>query len=185
MKKILPFFLAMAMTVTALSQDQESATDEDLSLRSSEIKLNALYLVIGSIDLTYEYLLNEESGLGVTAFIPFDDDITDDLNYYISPYYRLYFGKKYAAGFFLEGFGMLNSYNETEKFFVDELGFIIGEDRKSKTNFALGVGLGGKWMTKSGFIGELNFGIGRNLIDTNDESFDFVAKIGISFGYRF
>ena len=33
------------------------------------------------------------------------------------------------------------------------------------TDFALGIGLGGKWITKSGFIGELNLGIGRNLFE--------------------
>ncbi|WP_111682389.1 DUF3575 domain-containing protein [Winogradskyella tangerina] len=184
MKKILPFILAIAMTMTAFSQE-EPASDNDLSIRSNEIKLNALYLVIGSFDFTYEYLINEESGVGVNAFIPFDEDIKDDINYYISPYYRLYFGKKYAAGFFLEGFGMLNSYNEFQSINVNDPGDIFVRTTESKTNFALGVGLGGKWMTNSGFVGEINFGIGRNLFDTEDEDFEFVAKIGISVGYRF
>ena len=184
MKKILPFILAIVTTITAFSQE-ESTEEIDKSIRSSEIKLNALYLVIGSIDLTYEYLINEESGVGVNVFIPFDEDIKDDINYYISPYYRLYFGKKYAAGFFLEGFGMLNSYNEFEFLNINDPDPTFFSTTTSKTNFALGVGLGGKWMTDSGFIGEINAGVGRNLIDTEDESFDFVAKIGISFGYRF
>ena len=158
----------------------QQTQDTDSPTNFNEIKLNGLYLVIGAFDITYERTINQESAYGLNVFLPFDDDI--DINYYISPYYRFYFGKKYAAGFFLEGFGMLNSLVESR--FNDSNGdfFLVEEN---VTDFALGIGLGGKWLTNSGFIGELNFGIGRNLFNASDTDEDIVAKIGISFGYRF
>lgn len=89
--------------------------------------------------------------------------------------------KKYAAGFFVEGFGMLNSTNlypifyESSETYGDKI-----------TDFALGLGIGGKWVTKSGFVAELNLGVGRNLFKANEfEDNEIVAKAGISLGYRF
>lgn len=139
-----------------------------------EIRVNGLYFSLGAIELTYEQTLNEESAIGVSAFLPFDNKEDIDFEYYISPYYRFYFGKKHASGFFVEGFGMLNS--------TKEYNFFTGTE--DVTNFALGVGLGGKWVTKGGFTGELNLGIGRNLFN-GDTGNEVIGKIGISIGYRF
>lgn len=185
MKKLILGVITLIFLIQGLqAQDDQSINSKsDNKITSNEVKLNALYLVLGAIDLNYEYLLNEESGLGVDVFVPFDDDASVTFNYYISPYYRLYFGKKYAAGFFLEGFGMLNSYDQRTITFTTDTGF--GSDERSYTNFALGVGLGGKWLTKSGFIGELNIGVGRNFLRSKFDDYDFVGKLGISIGYRF
>jgi hypothetical protein len=49
------------------------------------------------------------------------------------------------------------------------------------TDFALGIGVGGKWVTNSGFIGELNLGVGRNLFNADD----VVAKVEVTIGCRF
>ena len=161
---------------------QENREIKSTSGNFNELKLNGLYLILGAFDVTYERTINQESAFGVNVFLPFDDDINDDINYYISPYYRFYFGKKYAAGFFIEGFGMLNSINESR--FSGTIDPVIKEE--TITDFALGIGLGGKWITESGFIGELNFGVGRNLFNSDrNNDFDFVAKIGITVGYRF
>lgn len=168
-------------SIQAQDNDVETTTND-----KHELKLNALYLVIGSFEVSYEYLLNEESGVGISVFLPFDDDIKDDLNYYVSPYYRFYFGNKYAAGFFLEGFGMLNSTNWYTLEQQGELNPVFVERKETITDFALGIGLGGKWITKRGLLGEVNFGIGRNLFNSNDfEDNDFVGKIAITVGYRF
>ncbi|OUR98429.1 hypothetical protein A9Q86_14465 [Flavobacteriales bacterium 33_180_T64] len=184
MKKLIlcvfTFFFSMAIS----AQDESRAVDDQNP--KNEVKVNALYMVIGSVDLTYERLLNEESAVGLNVVIPFDEAITDDLNYYFSPYYRLYFGKKYAGGFFLEGFGLLSSVNSTERFLSgSEFDPVIITREEKVTDFALGIGLGGKWITNNGFVGELGFGIGRNLTNTDDNVENFVAKIGITIGYRF
>ena len=73
---------------------------------------------------------------------------------------------------------MLNSSDR------DEVIFLNLEDDEFVTDFAIGVGLGGKWVTNKGFTGELNLGVGRNLFNS-DEGSEFVAKVGITLGYRF
>jgi hypothetical protein len=176
--------LVVASTLVFFISLSVNAQDDDkqIDVKRNEVKLNALYMVLGAFEGTYECILNEESGVGVSLFLPIDKDINDDIKYYISPYYRLYFGKKYAAGFFLEGFGMLSSVERTQLEF-DDFGSLVN-DSKNVTDFALGIGFGGKWITKSGFIGELNLGFGRNLFN-NDFGDEFVGKVGITVGYRF
>ncbi len=179
-KTTLLLVLSILLSIPTFSQEQ---SENNASENFNELKLNGLYLVLGAFDVTYERTINEESAFGLNVFLPFDDDINDDINYYISPYYRFYFGKKYAAGFFVEGFGMLNS---TNNFIFSNNGFDTVLKEENVTDFALGIGLGGKWITSSGFIGELNLGFGRNLFNNNDTSdYELIGKIGISVGYRF
>ncbi|MGB5363999.1 MAG: DUF3575 domain-containing protein [Aureibaculum sp.] len=167
--------LAFLCSLTGFAQETE-----EITLKQNEIKLNGLYLVLGAFEATYERLLNDESAAGVSLFVPFDADINEEVNYYISPYYRFYFGNEYAKGFFLEGFGMLNSTNEYVYDFGSE-----NSDKNSVTDFALGIGLGGKWLTKRGLLGEINFGIGRNLFNGSNSDNEFIGKLGITVGYRF
>ena len=169
------FFLFVFLLCSLFISAQETAEAEKTNY--SELKLNGLYLVLGALDVTYEYTLNEESALGLNVFLPIDNDVNESIRYYVSPYYRMYFGKKHAAGFFVEGFGMLNSVNRDVDFIFDD-----GVD-DYKTDFALGVGIGGKWVTKRGFIGELGFGVGRNLFHSDTES-DLIAKVAITLGFR-
>ncbi|SDR81757.1 hypothetical protein SAMN04515667_0750 [Formosa sp. Hel1_31_208] len=183
MKKSILCSLALLFSVSLFAQ--ENTVDPEVNYPSHELKLNALSLVLGGFDISYEYFLNEESALGLNALVVFDDDLDTDLNYYISPYYRLYFGQNYAAGFFIEGFGMLSSVKDNRAIFFDNFGNITGLEEENVTDFALGIGLGGKWVTKSGFIGEIGLGIGRNLFNSDESGYDLVVKGGITVGYRF
>lgn len=183
MKKIcLLALLALFAFNTSFSQAKDSKTNpSDTSTNFNELKLNGLFLIVGALELTYERTLNEESGAGITVFFPIDDDV-DDVNYFISPYYRFYFGKKYASGFYVEGFGMLNS---TDTFAFNNNDFDSRITTNETTDFALGIGIGGKWVTKSGFIAEIGVGLGRNLFNNNEQDFEFIGKGGINLGYRF
>lgn len=100
-KSYLFLFLMTLLSISLNAQDKKEkrASSENFN----EIKINGLFLVLGALDFTYEKTINEESGAGITFLIPIDDDVSDNINYSISPYYRFYFGKKYAAGFFVEG----------------------------------------------------------------------------------
>ena len=182
MKKALLVLLAgLFLSTSTFSQENEQDNENQ---NFNEVKLNALYLVLGAFEGSYEYLLNEESGVGISLFLPIDDDAVDAINYYISPYYRFYFGNKYAAGFFLEGFGMLNSIKNDTYYFNNGTDPTFVEE--NITDFALGIGLGGKWVTARGLTGEINLGVGRNLFNTKEEyDNDFVGKLGITIGYRF
>lgn len=180
MKKALIILFLCSIGSTVSGQEQATDSITEVYHKQNEIKVNALMLIIGAVEFNYEYLLNEESGIGISAFITYDRDMINDIDYYISPYYRYYFGKKYAGGFFLEGFGMFNRVDRN----IDFL-FFQNEEQNFVTDFALGIGLGAKWITKKGFVGEFNYGIGRNLFNTDESEFDFVGKAGISIGYRF
>ena len=147
----------------------------------NELKGNALSLIFGSFNISYERILNEESAVGVAVNLPFDNK-NWNINYTLTGYYRYYFGKKPAVGFFGEAFGMLNNvddyvYNDGTNYY----------ELKTLTDFALGIGLGGKWVTKKGLLLEINGGLGRNLFNNqyDDRDFELIGRLGISVGYRF
>ena len=75
---------------------------------------------------------------------------------------------------------MLNSTND-----YNYLDGSKSPNKENITDFALGIGLGGKWITKSGFIGELNLGFGRNLFNSDRYDYEIIGKVGITLGYRF
>ena len=174
-------YLVTVLILFSIFSIQAQDNNEIPQQNYNEVKINGLYLVLGAIEGTFEKLLNEESGVGISLFLPIDKDINDEINYYISPYYRMYFGGKFAAGFFVEGFGLLSSVKESS-FSIIEGDVLLGRD--NVTDFALGIGVGGKWVTNNGFIGELNLGVGRNLFNSNSID-DLVGKVAITLGYRF
>ena len=157
--------------------------------KKNEITLNALTLVAsGWIDVSYEYLINKESSFGVDLQFGFDENNNVDTyrNFSITPNYRVYFSNKYARGFFIEGFGMLHRYKD---YYYDYNSDSYNYDSKNITEFSLGISVGGKWVTKSGFVTEIFGGIGRNLLNNyDDDGFDpinIAGRIGVSIGKRF
>lgn len=151
--------------------------------KKNELKLNVIALASGSFEGTYERNLNEKSSLGVSLMAVFNDYNEDDLNYSLSPYYRRYFGKKFASGFFLEGFGMLTNIDGKKVYDpIDNSKFTEGSD---VFDLSLGLGLGSKWVTKSGFIFEVNVAMGKLLFNADKTDHDHVARFGLHVGYRF
>jgi hypothetical protein len=181
MKKIALLLLCLC-SLQGFSQDEKP-----ISGGKNELKGNALFLVLGFPEFTYERIFSNESSVGITTGFAIEEDF--DQKFTLSPYYRYFFGKKTASGFFVEGFGMLNVYEED--YYYDFLSSNMGNhNRKNITDFALGFGLGAKWVTDKGFLFELNTGIGRNLFNTKDSDNNefgrtFVGKFGITAGYRF
>jgi Protein of unknown function (DUF3575) len=184
MKKILTLICFGIVTLSYCQDNKEE------SFKKNEIKGNAISLVFGYPEFSYERLLNNESGVGVS--IGFAADKNFDTKFTLSPYYRFYFGKKPAAGFFVEGFAMVNAVNTGDysyRYYNEDGSYQSYEVKGERfSNFALGFGLGSKWITKKGFLFEINGGIGRNL--TNSDKNDFydltiVGKGGITVGYRF
>lgn len=181
MKRILVAFVLLFAVMASQAQNDSIAKN---NFGKNEIKVNALFLILGAFEGTYERNLSEQSSVGISFLIPFGyNNVDTDLNYYISPYYRMFFGKKYAAGFFLEGFGMLNSTNDAYIYYGDSYAYT---EVVKTTDFALGLGLGGKWFTKGGFVFEVNGGFGRNLFNASGaNAVTFVGKLGFNVGYRF
>ncbi len=174
---------ALIISVVCLGQSQDISND---SQPRDEFKINAFNLIAFTyMDLSYERLLHEEASLGVSVLfnVGNDNEILDYFrNFSITPYYRQYFSKQYAEGFFVEGFGMLNSGEDYYYSFDDQ-----GNETNSGetyTDFALGVSVGGKFVTKRGFIAEIYTGLGRNLLG-DETAPEIVSRGGISLGYRF
>jgi hypothetical protein len=176
-------------TTVSTSSTKDSKRAETFS-KKNELRIDPTYLVFaGALNVNYERILNSESGAGATLILSNGKDI--NTTFALSPYYRFYFGKKPAAGFFFEGFTMLSSF-KTEKYkptgpIYDGISYSYIEYKKM-TDLAIGFGLGGKWMTNGGFVFELSGGVGRNLL--NDYSnytggSNIVGKGGLSIGYRF
>lgn len=194
MKKIILLLLLFVKTIS-LAQEKEAAYPQDVN-KKYEVKLNAFSLIVfSSLDVSYEYLLNKDSSFGVGVFYNFND-INNDLyfpkKFSITPYYRWYFSEtRFARGFFVEGFGMLNTYEDNDNYYdyYDNNGnYIYSNETFKETDFALGISVGGKFIIKSGFTAEIYAGIGRNLFNNNNNDYldnDLITRGGISLGYRF
>lgn len=182
MKKITLLILLFVGTIS-IAQEKEETHPQDVN-KKHEVKINGLGLLAFEwLDVSYEYLINNESSFGVGALISFngDNDIDNYRKFSLTPYYRRYFSSKFARGFFVEGFGMLHTYENNDIYFY---GNSTKNSIENKTEFALGISVGGKFVSKSGFTTEIYLGLGRSLAGDNS-SIEAVGRGGISLGYRF
>ena len=181
MKKgtFLVFCCLLWTTTTVLGQSIQETDTIKPPVKNHEVKLNSVALIAHlSVQVSYEYLLNKESSAGMGLLFKageISNSATDVVTFMASPYYRRYFSKHYAKGFFIEGFGALYSFKE---------------NYNSYTNFALGIGVGGKFVTHDGFLAEISLGVGRSLTKnhpsyTLSEIHEIVGRFAISVGYRF
>ena len=85
--------------------------------------------------------------------------------------------------FYGEGFLKFYTYSND---FSTVFGDIVTSDNKSFFETAIGVGIGWKWISNSGFLIDISAGLGRNLGFANDpEERDLAGKFGINFGWQF
>ena len=200
MKKITLLLLLAFITLQINAQEKEGTKEskypENVE-KKYELKLNAFNLIVGAaIDISYERLIDENSSYGVAVFYNFSDyansDITFPKKFSVTPYYRWFFSEyKYAQGFFIEGFGMLNTYQDFYySYDYNDYNSNYGKI-ETQTSFALGISVGGKFVIKEGFTAEVLAGVGRNLIkgESHDGYYDYqneiIGRFGISLGYRF
>jgi hypothetical protein len=198
MKKIallaLLVFISLQFSAQETKDTEESKYPQDVE-KKYELKLNAFNLIaFAALDISYEKLINTNSSFGVAVFYNFsdyaDDDIVFPKKFSVTPYYRWFFSEyDYAQGFFVEGFGMLNTYQDYDNNYDS---YDNNYDRiETQTSFALGISVGGKFVLTEGFTAEVLLGVGRNLIkeesDDNNNFFEneIVGRFGISLGYRF
>jgi hypothetical protein len=144
-----------------------------------EVKFNiGLFLATTAVDFSYEYYLNEDTSFGGTVY--FDSDASDyNGNFGIGPNFRAYFGYAPRSGFFAEAFGIYHTGKN------DSATNNTGVRNNDYSTFALGLGAGNKWVTRSQkFTLEINAGLGRNI---NPEDFQntFMYRAGLSIGFRF
>jgi len=179
------FLLIAVLLITAFGFSQDKSNP---IIGKDELKINAIFLLAGSLEIGYERVLNEESAIGTSLLFPFSND--SNVNFMLTTYYRYYFGAKPCTGFFMEGFGALNSVQDEIYVYAFNSGpnYEYYYKQLNITDFALGIGLGGKWISKKGVTFEINAGLGRNLFSSynnQDRNFEFIGRGGISVGYRF
>jgi hypothetical protein len=184
MEKFTLILMLFIATIACFSQEKEN---QDF-LKQNELKINMSNLIgFKWLDVGYERILNEESSFGVGTLFSLDPT-TDGLDEYrtfsITPYYRHFFSNKYARGFFVEVFTMLHSGKEDyDVGYADfpPYGTITLEEKY--IDFAAGISVGGKFVSKRGFVAEIYAGIGRDLLGNSD--IEIVGRGGASIGYRF
>ena len=203
MKNILIAVAAFLITATAFAQESESLEETDNQKRLNqfnevkkhEVSLDVVAAIAGlGINPRYEYVLGRYSGVGVDLNIGILDD-DDSFDYYetfsITPYYRQYFFSKEdygAKGFYAEGFAKVFTFEDS--YFIGGDGFGPGRNvTDSYTEAALGVGIGWKWVSDSGFLIDIGFGLGRNLgLASDPQGYDLpevTGRGGVNFGWRF
>ena len=148
----------------------------------NEIRLNALDLIVHpALSISYERLVNESNGYGISLFANFGDNNTSYQNIALTPYYRFYFLNRKdfgASGIFVEAFSSFSTVD-----FDGDTNTDSGEFQ-----FSMGVVLGKKWVNRNGFTFELFAGVGRYFINREtDDSYHPEAhgRFGIAIGKRF
>lgn len=182
-------FLCLLCTLSGFSQSEDTETEKiirPIEIRKNEIKLGAVKMIAGPVlDLEYERILTGYSSLGgnIVAALSDDNYLYD---FSITPYFRMYFtqSKEYGTkGFFAQAF--MGYYNGTDYvyYYDGPQGYPV-EDEVNWDSLGAGLGIGGKWVNKGGFVFQLVIGIGRNFIgDTYVQEILFQGDAYI--GYRF
>lgn len=180
MRRLLLFFVIIISSFSSVFA-QES-TEQLPNFRKNDILLDPFWLIGGlAINASYERIISEDAGLGANAIFGFGDDLEDFTQ--ISPFYRAYFGSKYASGFFIEGFAPITFSREYDNTIWP------GENNRGisavYTTGGLGFGLGAKWVAKKKFVFELNLGIARKFISDrgSDDAVTGKGMLGIGFAF--
>jgi len=184
MKKV--FLTILLLCSFALVQAQRDSMILSPSLKANnEIKLNILYTILGSPELTYERILNDKNAVGISAFLRATETVKSDFSFQIAPYFRHYFGTKKASGFFLEGHAAVSKYDEISSggmnYFDPYTNQYYQIQTPKETFFGLGAALGAKFLTRKGFTGEIYLGATKSFTDV----VDFLPRAGLTLGKRF
>mgnify|MGYP002795026310 CR=1 FL=1 len=163
----------------------------------NEISLNILnVLVFGAMDFSYERILSDHTSLGVAIFSKvFNKNEGENVDFSkaysksfsITPKFKYFLSEEQtASGLYAEVFGMFsNGKNKKEVDAIDpETGNTIQREVSLDfTDLALGIGAGGKFVAKQGFLVDVSFGLGRNFF--HKDSPDIVILPSVNVGYRF
>ena len=185
------FFTCLLLLVASVSYSQNTEIEESPDPRDTaeqELSINAFNLVVfGIVDLSYERIISENSTWAVEGFYhPGKDDYFNDAYYKklsLTGKYKHFFSSNYARGFYVHGFGMLSNGDYETDYYYDDISQDYVYETNDYTDFAIGFGLGGKFVSKGGFLLDLSAGVGRNLFST--ESPEIVGQFMVNLGYRF
>ncbi len=151
----------------------------NVNAQKHEVKLDIFDLVaFKALDGTYQYILNEESAVGVSIFKSLADK--DNIfgyreDFSVTPFYRQYFPLGNIENVFVEGFFAINNGTGTSDDGLREVSYTDG---------AFGLAGGKSFISPRGFVLDIYVGLGRNLFES-EGSPNLVPRIGINTGFRF
>ena len=176
-------------------------------LGQNELKVDLIdILSLPAFDITYERIKDPYSSFGVSLFLNVGDNDSASRNwtdkFSLAPFYRFYFFNKRdygGAGFFAEIFTKFSSGKHDVEYynFADNSGSdYIRTEEENFFDIAPGAAIGQKWVNKKGWTFEISGGVGRFLLnkDDNDQELgrevdylrpDFLLRGGFSIGKRF
>ena len=158
--------------------------DQSTPIGNDEIRLNTLWLIIGSLSVSIEHIVSNDGSFGIVAEKTFDDD-NFRRNFTIAPYYRIYFSKKKASGFFFEtNFTVYSEQANNYYYYGSAHSYSPPDVIDSEIGAGLGIAVGGKFLSHNGFVLDIYAGMGRAL---NDPKYidNIFGSAGVSIGKRF
>lgn len=190
MKKFYVAALLLFSISMAFSQEEkEISTIDQRETGQNELSINAFNLVaFGIVDVAYERVISENSTWAIEGFYyPSKNQEFNDDAYYkrlsLTGKYKHFFSSTFARGFYVNGFGMLSSGDYDTEYVFDYSNDSYYYESEDYTDFAIGFGLGGKFVSPGGFLLDLNGGIGRNLFSSNSP--EIIGQFMVNLGYRF
>ncbi|PCH77019.1 MAG: hypothetical protein COB98_04675 [Flavobacteriaceae bacterium] len=148
-----------------------------------ELKLDLLdALALKTVEVSYEKYISNQSSIGLSVLFNLEKK-SSDFRYneerMLSPFFRHYFSRNGAWNMFGEVFFGLNSGEKELKAETESK----EKQYQSYTDGALGLAIGSKYISETGFVVDIYGGLGRNLF--SDDSPVVVPRVGINIGYRF
>ncbi|MDR1583223.1 MAG: hypothetical protein LBS55_08210 [Prevotellaceae bacterium] len=177
MKKVLCTVAALCMWLAAFSQETETVT----TAPQYEIKLNLINTLILFPEISFEYHLKDDLGMGLALATSLNGG--EPYNVQLTPYFRFYFGNKPAKMFFIEANAALVGLQDDTYYYDyshDDPSYLDVQYRnQTVTDFGLGFAVGYKFFNKKGFTGEIYGGMGRTF---GDRAY---PRVGICIGKQF
>ena len=179
MKKTILAIVVLICNHNLFAQETES---------NNEIRFNIPYAIAGLPEISYERVVDDNMSIGISTAVaiekPYNYDTDKGLRErsFFCPYYRLFFGKKRAAGFYIEGNMAVVGQREKGNVYNYITGTYNYVDAKA-TSFGFGASIGLKLLSKNGFTGDFYGGWGRlfgNPIITSG-----YPRFGVCMGKRF
>jgi hypothetical protein len=196
MKKVIATTLILFYVFLGYAQDiGETIAD----FPKNEFQINMLNLLwFKYIDVTYERAINDESSFGINTMFSIEGESRfsdyESIYYFegftLTPYYRIYFGKKPTSGFFGEAFVIFSTgkydYYQSDYSGCSDCSSIgsYGYPFRDFTELGIGLSIGTKLLTKRNFVANIHAGVARNFLDSKYGP-GAAPRLGISFGWRY
>jgi len=160
---------------------------EENGFKANEISLNFLYLITRHPRINYERLFFNNTGIGISILYSFNEEAINlnygNHKYSVSPYYKLYFGKRNVV-FLLQG--GIELYKESR--IIQTLNLISGPiiiDRGPTIGLGGNISLGSKYVRPRGWFCEILIGVTRGFINIDQLHNNSHGQFSISLGKRF